>query len=87
MAEELIRSTSGLYEMQPAKHEKALKVHSGAEGAVLEIQVAVEYGVQIPQAIDDFRARLCKAVQDVAGVPLEAVNVKVADLVMETPAP
>jgi uncharacterized alkaline shock family protein YloU len=78
IARQLIHSTPGLQEAAAAGN--ALLVRSGPDGAVLDLQLCVDYGVNIPAVVAEFRTRLSNTLQAAAGIPVQEVNVRVADL-------
>ena len=59
---------------------KSVKVTLGEDAATIELTVAVEYGINIPEVISLVQENVKKTVEAMTGLNVEAVNVNVQNI-------
>ncbi|MGL4451497.1 MAG: Asp23/Gls24 family envelope stress response protein [Sarcina sp.] len=76
--------TKGLtHKIKNRKHlAKSVKVNMDAEAAVIEIGLAVKYGVNIPSVVVEVQENIKKTVEAITGLNVKLVNVIVQNIVI-----
>ncbi len=59
---------------------KSVKVTLGETAATIELTVAVEYGVNIPEVVNAVQENVKKTVEAMTGLKVEAINVNVQNI-------
>ena len=59
---------------------KSVKVTLGETAATIELTVAVEYGVNIPEVVSAVQENVKKTVEAMTGLKVEAINVNVQNI-------
>ena len=59
---------------------KSVKVTLVEDKAVIDLSVAVEYGVQIPDVVNSVQENVKKTVETITGLSVEAVNISVQNI-------
>jgi uncharacterized alkaline shock family protein YloU len=76
--------TKGLaHKIKSKKHlGKAVKVNMDTDAAVIEIAVAVKYGINIPGVISEVQENIKRTVEAITGLSVKLVNVVVQNIVI-----
>lgn len=76
--------TKGLaHKIKNRKHlGKSVKVNMDADAAVIEIALAVKYGVNIPSVIAEVQENIKKTVEAITGLNVKLVNVIVQNIII-----
>lgn len=61
---------------------KGVKVNVGENSATIDLYVAVEYGVKIPEIALEVQENVRKAVETMTGLNVEAINIHVQNVVI-----
>lgn len=59
---------------------KSVKVTLVEDKAIVDLSVAVEYGVKIPEVVNSVQENVKKTVEAITGLKVEAVNVSVQNI-------
>ena len=59
---------------------KSVKVTLVEDKAVIDLSVAVEYGVKIPDVVNSVQENVKKTVETITGLSVEAVNISVQNI-------
>lgn len=59
---------------------KSVKVTLGEDSAIIDINVAVEYGVKIQEVVSAVQENVKKTVEAMTGLKVEAVNINVQNI-------
>ncbi|MGL4761522.1 MAG: Asp23/Gls24 family envelope stress response protein [Sarcina sp.] len=61
---------------------KSVKVNMDADAAVIEIAVAVKYGVNIPSVISEVQENVKRTVEAITGLNVKLVNIIVQNIII-----
>lgn len=64
---------------------KGVKVNVEEESASIDIIVAVEYGVKIPEVISQVQENVKRSVESMTGLKVSAINVFVQNIIVQKP--
>lgn len=59
---------------------KSVKVTLVEDKAIIDLAVAVEYGVKIPEVVNSVQENVKKTVETITGLTVEAVNISVQNI-------
>lgn len=59
---------------------KSVKVTLTEDKAIIDLAVAVEYGVKIPEVVSSVQENVKKTVETITGLTVEAVNISVQNI-------
>lgn len=59
---------------------KSVKVTLTEDKAIIDLAVAVEYGVKIPEVVNSVQENVKKTVETITGLTVEAVNISVQNI-------
>ncbi|MFC5629227.1 Asp23/Gls24 family envelope stress response protein [Aliibacillus thermotolerans] len=67
-------------------HGKGVKVDLGSEesGTTIDISVTLRYGVSIPEVAKNIQENIHQAIQTMTAIPLEAINVHIVGVQLNT---
>lgn len=63
------------------KHSgKSVKVTLGEDSAIIDLNVAVEYGIKIPEVVNSVQENVKKTVEAMTGLKVDSVNISVQSI-------
>ena len=65
---------------------KGVKVAVGEKDASIDIAIAVEYGIKIPEIVSQVQDNVKKTVEAMTGLSVAAVNVYVQSIILKKPS-
>ncbi|GAA0689445.1 MULTISPECIES: Asp23/Gls24 family envelope stress response protein [Clostridium] len=65
---------------------KGVKVAVGEKDASIDIAIAVEYGIKIPEIVSQVQDNVKKTVETMTGLSVAAVNVYVQSIILKKPS-
>lgn len=80
--EELQQSGNNISQLLKGKKNvaKNVKVTLNEENAIIDLNLAVEYGVKIPEVVNSVQENVKKTVEAITGLKVEAVNINVQNI-------
>lgn len=80
--EELQQAGNNISQLLKGKKNvaKSVKVTLNEENAIIDLNLAVEYGVKIPEVVSSVQENVKKTVEAITGLKVEAVNINVQNI-------
>ena len=80
--EELQQTGNNISQLLKGKKNvaKNVKVTLNEENAIIDLNLAVEYGVKIPEVVSSVQENVKKTVEAITGLKVEAVNINVQNI-------
>lgn len=80
--EELQQTGNNISQLLKGKKNvaKNVKVTLNEENAIIDLNLAVEYGVKIPEVVNSVQENVKKTVEAITGLKVEAVNINVQNI-------
>jgi uncharacterized alkaline shock family protein YloU len=80
--EELQQTGNNISQLLKGKKNvaKNVKVTLNEENAIIDLNLAVEYGVKIPDVVSSVQENVKKTVEAITGLKVEAVNINVQNI-------
>lgn len=80
--EELQQAGNNISQLLKGKKNvaKNVKVTLNEENAIIDLNLAVEYGVKIPEVVNSVQENVKKTVEAITGLKVEAVNINVQNI-------
>ena len=80
--EELQQTGNNISQLLKGKKNvaKNVKVTLNEEKAIIDLNLAVEYGVKIPEVVSSVQENVKKTVEAITGLKVEAVNINVQNI-------